>query len=127
MQYSAPTFDVNLAPEGLVIDLNNLYAARARLKDSRHARGIRYSSVTLLVCIVLAKLAGEDYLAGIAEWVSHRKKLLAEALHRVKPSCWNAPKKPLLTANTNGHSNCWISCSSSIQATRKYGRSKARP
>ena len=84
-QYSAPNFDVNLDPEGFVIDLDSLYAALARLKDSRHARGLRYSLVNLLVCIVLAKLAGEDYLAGIAEWVALRKKPLREMLHWVKP------------------------------------------
>jgi predicted transposase YbfD/YdcC len=85
MQYSALTLDVNLDPDGFVIDLDSLYAALAQLKDSRHARGLRYSLVTILVCMVLAKLAGEDYLAGIAEWVAHRKETLREMLHWVKP------------------------------------------
>ncbi len=40
MQYRAPTFDVNLDPEGFVIDLDSLYAALAQLKDSRCARGL---------------------------------------------------------------------------------------
>lgn len=84
-QYSAPNFDVNLDPTGFVIDLDSLYTVLARLKDSRHARGIRYSLVTILVCIVLAKLAGEDYLAGIAEWVAKRKKPLREMLHWANP------------------------------------------
>jgi predicted transposase YbfD/YdcC len=84
-QYSAPNFDVNLDPNGFVIDLDSLYAALARLKDSRHARGVRYSLVNLLVGIVLAKLAGEDYLAGIAEWVAKRTTPLSEMLHWVKP------------------------------------------
>ena len=85
MQYSAPTFDVNLDPGGFVIDLDRLYAALTHVKDSRHARGLRYSLVTSLVCIVLAKLAGEDYLAGIAEWVAHRKETLSAMLHWAKP------------------------------------------
>ena len=84
-QSSAPNFDVNLDPAGFVIDLDSLYPALARLKDSRQARGLRYSLVTLLVCIVLAKLAGEDYLAGIAEWVAKRKKPLGERLHWAQP------------------------------------------
>lgn len=84
-QYSAPNFDVNLDPAGFVIDLDCLYTALAHLKDSRHARGIRYSLVTILVCVVLAKLAGEDYLAGIAEWVAKRKKPLREMLHWANP------------------------------------------
>ena len=44
-----------------------------------------YSLVTILVCIVLAKLAGADYLAGIAKWVAHRQDTLSEMLHWVKP------------------------------------------
>ena len=52
----------------------------AELQDKRDARGLRYSLVTVLVLIVLAKLAGEDRLVGIAEWVKHRAAFLAEAL-----------------------------------------------
>jgi predicted transposase YbfD/YdcC len=85
MQYSTPAFDVNLNPDGLVIDLDSLYATLATLKDTRHARGLRYSLVNLLIGLVLAKLAGEDYLAGIAEWVAHRQQPLSEVLHLVKP------------------------------------------
>ena len=85
MQYNSLTFDVNLNPDGLVIDLDSLYATLATLKDTRHARGLRYSLVNLLICMVLAKLAGEDYLAGMAEWVAHRQQPLSEALHLVKP------------------------------------------
>lgn len=84
-EYSTPTFDVNLNPDGLVIDLDSLYACLCRLKDTRHARGVRYALVTILVFIVLAKLAGEDRLAGIADWVRHRREALAAALHLKKP------------------------------------------
>jgi len=41
MQCSAPTFDVNVALSGFVIDLDSLYAHLARLQDHRHARGLR--------------------------------------------------------------------------------------
>lgn len=85
-EYTAPTFDVNLDPQGFVIDLGSLYAYLCSLKDSRHARGVRYALVTILVFVVLAKLAGEDRLAGIADWVHHRKEDLAQALH-LKKSC----------------------------------------
>jgi predicted transposase YbfD/YdcC len=40
--------------------------------------------VTVLVFISLAKLAGEDHLRGIAQWVWWRKERLAEALGLVK-------------------------------------------
>ncbi len=46
---------------------------------------MRYALGTVLVYIVLAKLAGEDRLAGIADWVGERKELLAEALHLKTP------------------------------------------
>jgi predicted transposase YbfD/YdcC len=79
-QYSAPTFDVNLDPTGLVIDLTSLYATFARLTDQRDARGVRYSLPTLLTFVTLAKLAGENTLAGIADWVKYRSEALSSAL-----------------------------------------------
>lgn len=85
MECSTPTFDVNLNPSGFVVDLDSLYAHLARLRDRRHARGLRYALVTVLGCIVLAKLAGEDRLFGISQWVRYRKEVLADALHLDKP------------------------------------------
>ena len=85
MEYTTPSLDVNLDPAGLVIDIDSLYAAFAHLHDSRHARGLRYGLVTLLIYIVLAKLAGQDRVTGIAQWVKHRQVTLAEALHLLKP------------------------------------------
>jgi hypothetical protein len=43
MECSTLTFDVNLEPAGFVIDLDSLYAYLARLRDKRHARGVRYA------------------------------------------------------------------------------------
>jgi predicted transposase YbfD/YdcC len=85
MECNTPTFDVNLNPSGFVVDLDSLYAHLVRLRDRRHARGLRYALVTVLGCVVLAKLAGEDRLFGIAQWVRYRKELLADALHLDKP------------------------------------------
>jgi predicted transposase YbfD/YdcC len=84
-QYIAPSVDVNCDPVGLVIDLDSLAASLARLHDPRRARGLRYSLVTLLLFVILAKLAGEDELGGICDWVRHRQESLAEALHLKKP------------------------------------------
>jgi len=80
MKYTPLTIDVNLRAEGFVVDMNSLFARLASLHDQRDARGLRYRLVTVLVFIVLAKLAGEDRLRGIAEWVMQRKEGLAEAL-----------------------------------------------
>jgi hypothetical protein len=43
---------------------------------------LRYALVTILVFVVLAKLAGENHLRGIAQWVKLRAVLLATFLAR---------------------------------------------
>ena len=40
---------------------------------------MRYPLAWVLTMALLAKLAGEDRLTGIAEWVEHRKEALARA------------------------------------------------
>jgi len=80
MKYSPLAFEINLRPEGFVVDLDSLYAKLAALHDQRDARGVRYGLVTVLVFVILAKLAGEDQLRGIAQWVAERKEGLAKAL-----------------------------------------------
>ena len=85
MECSTPTFDVNIDPSGLVVDLDSLYAALAGLQDKRHARGIRYALVTVLTYLVLAKLSGQDSLVGIAQWIRLRTKILGQAFPLKKP------------------------------------------
>lgn len=85
MEYTPLSFDVNLRPEGFVVDLGSLFAHLTTLHDKRDARGLRYALVTVLVLILLAKLAGENHLRGIAEWVKHRQEMLAEGLGLAKP------------------------------------------
>ena len=84
MKYSVPEFDVNVEAQGIVLDLDSLHAHLARLHDGRDARGMRYALVTILVLVVLAKVAGEDRVSGIAEWVAHRVEKLGKMLHWVK-------------------------------------------
>jgi len=84
MKYSLPSFAVNPDPDGFLVDLNSLFDWFARLTDSRDARGVRYDLVTVLAYIVLAKLAGENQLTGIAEWVQLRKEALAQAFQLEK-------------------------------------------
>ena len=90
MKYTPVPFDVNLRPEGFLVDVDSLFAALAKLQDRRDARGLRYALVTVLVFIILAKLAGEDHLRGIAQWVQLRKEALAEALGLAKPQAPHA-------------------------------------
>jgi predicted transposase YbfD/YdcC len=84
VNYRSFDFDVNTDPDGFIVDLDSLFEYLSVLTDCRHARGKRYALVIVLVFIVLAKLAGEDRLAGIAEWIALRKEQLAEVLHLVK-------------------------------------------
>ena len=72
----------------------------ARLPDKRHARGLRHALVTVLVYIVLAKLAGQDRVYGIAQWAKHRQAPLAEAfgLSRVSAPSVNTYRRVLATA-----------------------------
>jgi len=56
-----------------VLDLDGVFAALCTMHDARDARGLRYALVTVLVFILLAKLAGEDHLRGISQWVKLRQ------------------------------------------------------
>jgi len=84
VKYTPLSFDVNLRPEGVLIDVGSLLGALAELHDRRDARGLRYALVTMLLFIILAKLCGQDHLRGIADWVRLRKGSLAEALGLAK-------------------------------------------
>jgi predicted transposase YbfD/YdcC len=90
MKYTPLSFEVNLRPEGFLVDMDSLFAALAQLQDRRDARGLRYALVTALVFLVLAKLCGEDHLRGIAQWVALRKEALAEILGLAKPQAPHA-------------------------------------
>lgn len=76
-QYTPVAFEINLRPEGLVFDVGSLFEALCGLHDQRDARGVRYALVTVLAFTVLAKLAGQDHLRGIAQWVKRRASQLA--------------------------------------------------
>jgi predicted transposase YbfD/YdcC len=90
MKCTPLSFDVNLKPEGFVLDLDSVFASLCSLTDARDARGLRYALVTVLVFILLAKVSGEDHLRGIAQWVKLRKEQLACALGLAKPQAPHA-------------------------------------
>ena len=68
-----------------MVDMGSLYDFLSRLEDRRNCRGIRYKLVNILAFVVLAKLAGEDRLTSISEWVWHRKEALAKAMGLKRP------------------------------------------
>lgn len=65
---------------GMIFDLHSLYAYLERVVDPRQRKGIRYQIATLLLLLLLAKLAGQDHPTGMAEWVKHREAALVEML-----------------------------------------------
>lgn len=89
MKYKPLSFEVNLK-EGFFFTVDSLFATLCTLQDQRDARGLRYALVTVLVFIILAKLAGEDHLRGIAQWVRLRQAALATALALTKPQAPHA-------------------------------------
>ena len=64
----------------VVFDVRTLWRRLAALGDRRQPRGKRYGLALVLLLVVLAKLSGEDRPSGIADWVRHRRELLAQAL-----------------------------------------------
>lgn len=75
-KYMPLAFEINLRDEGFLFDVGSLFEVFAGLHDGRDARGIRYALTTILVFMVLAKLAGMDSLRAIAQWIkAHRNEL----------------------------------------------------
>ena len=85
MECSTPTFDVNLDPNGFIVDVDSLYAWLARLRDQRHARGVRYALVTVLAIWCWLNWLGRIGSQGISQSVKYRKQPLAEIFHLKEP------------------------------------------
>jgi len=66
---------------GQLVDMSHLMSVLHQIDDPRDARGVRYSLVTLLSLLILAKLAGEDGVKGMSEWVKLRGQALAGLLN----------------------------------------------
>ena len=78
------TTEAHIVPqleEGKLFDVGSLMSVLHQIQDPRAARGVRYSLVTMLVLLILAKLAGEDGMKGISEWVRLRGQQLVKLLN----------------------------------------------
>jgi predicted transposase YbfD/YdcC len=64
-----------------LLDLHHLQRRLESVADKRKAKGLRYQLASVLLLVVLAKLAGQDRPSGIAAWVEHRGEQLRRALH----------------------------------------------
>ena len=63
-----------------VFNVDSLYAYLSELTDQRDARGVRYALVDAVTLIILAKLAGEDEVHGMSEWLKLRAQELVSWL-----------------------------------------------
>ena len=77
---STETVCVAYSGEGILFDIGSLCAHFSRLLDGRKARGKRYTLVTMLLLMTLAKLCGHDTLEAMADWARQRSEGLAELL-----------------------------------------------
>jgi len=81
MEYSTPDTGQAISPTGVRCVLGSLYDRFQHLSDSRKAKGKRYSLVTLVVVIFLAKLSGQDKPVAIADWAKNHAEALVQLLH----------------------------------------------
>lgn len=77
--------EANLGAEAVT----SLYHALQALPDPRRRQGKRYSLAVILTLVIVAKLAGEQTMSGVTEWVRHRGPELAQrfGLGRVTMPC----------------------------------------
>lgn len=66
-----------------------LYLALQGVPDLRCKRGRRYSAALVLTLLLVAKMAGEQTIAGIADWVMHHKERLQQWLPLERTLCAN--------------------------------------
>jgi len=80
MEYSTLAPWQEISETGVMYDLGSLYDHFRQIKDPRKAHGKRYSLVTLLVVIFLAKLSNQETPVAIADWARNHAVKLAELL-----------------------------------------------
>ena len=80
MEYSTLESWQEISATGVIYELGSLYDRFQRVPDPRDARGKRYSLVTLLVIIFLAKLCRQDSPNEIADWAQNHADELAGLL-----------------------------------------------
>lgn len=69
--------------------VTSLYHALQGLPDVRRKQGRRYSLALILCLVILAKLAGEQTMSGVTDWVRHRGPMLSQffGLRRARMPC----------------------------------------
>jgi len=80
MEYTTLKLSQEISETGIIYERDSLYEYFHKLSDPRHAKGKRYSLVTLLVIIFLGKLAGKDKPDEIADWAKNQADELVDLL-----------------------------------------------
>jgi len=88
MQYSRK-IEREISENGVEFDLGSVYARLGKLTDIRKAKGKRYSLISILMIILMAKLCGEDKAMGIADWAKNRQAEMIKLLGLERPSLPN--------------------------------------
>ncbi len=81
MEHTTLIPEIREAKEGVEQPITSLYEVCQQLVDGRTTRGKRYELASLLMLLVLAKLAGMKSLLGASEWIRDQEKWLREHLH----------------------------------------------
>ncbi len=80
MEHTMLTVPVRAGTDWEAEAVTSLYHALQALPDPRRRQGKRYSLAVILTLVILAKLAGEQTMSGVTDWVRHRGPLLAQRL-----------------------------------------------
>lgn len=120
MDCTTETVDVYALDSGHV---QSLYALLRQVPDYRAKRGRRYEAATVLVIVLLAKLAGESTLSGIAHWARLREAWLTEVLGVRQLPCANTYAyvcAHLDVAELNAKIQVWLTQVAPTQTTAQW-------
>lgn len=85
MDFSILGQEQDICENGVVFDQGSIYDRLHKITDLRKARGKRYSLVSLLMVILMAKLCGSNTAMDIAEWGENHKEELLRLLKLKRP------------------------------------------
>lgn len=83
------TIEVMVRAKAEEVEVESLYEKLQAVADYRCKRGRRYEAATVMVIVLLAKMAGEESVSGIAEWARLREEWLKAALRLRRLPCAN--------------------------------------